>query len=140
MKRTIDGVTFEVTPLGFKQARVAFVRLTKALGPALAHVDTDAPDMAAALSALVERVGDDDLEWFADVFGETTRFSTDGSKWPYLHADLRESLFSGGKLMLFFQWLAFALEVNFSDFLVFLTRASGGAAPSAEDKIPDSVA
>ena len=120
-KKTIDGVTFEVTPLGYAVGRKAFVRLTKAVGPALAEAaqGSEEGSMSAALERLVSSVEDSDLEWFADVLGKTTRFSTDGSKWPFLSEANRETLFSG-RIFLFFQWLAFALEVNFSDFLSFL--------------------
>jgi len=124
-KKTIDGVTFEVTPLGYSTGRKAFVRLSKAVGPALAEAAGGGPDpdMAAALGSLVQNVEDDDLEWFADVLGKTTRFSSDGGdKWPFLTEANREVLFSG-RIFLFFQWLAFALEVNFSDFLSFLKSA-----------------
>lgn len=131
-KRTIEGVTFEVTPLGHKTARGAFVRLSRAVGPALAKAAgsgdvTDLTgadvDVAAALAALVDQVSDGDLEWFSDVLGKTTRFSQDGEKWPQLDSSNREVLF-GGRLLLFFRWLVFALEVNYSDFFAFLRSAS----------------
>jgi len=136
--REIDGYKFEVMPLGFKAARSAFVRLTKALGPALARAANAAPDLeslrtsaaqmdlVSAVSELADRVSDDELEWFADTFGKTTRFSRTGEQWPYLTADNREALFSGGSLLLFFRWLAFALEVNFADFFEWLRRAGDG--------------
>lgn len=133
-KRTIDGVIFEVTPLGYREGRKAFVRLSKAVGPALAQASSGGDmadlsgsdvDVAAALSALVSEVSDGDLEWFADILGKTTRFSRGGDKWPYLVEANREALFAG-EILLFFKWLAFALEVNFSDFLSFLRPAKSG--------------
>jgi hypothetical protein len=136
-KKTIDGVTFEVTPLGHKKARKAFMRLSKAIGPALAGAagSGDVSDLtgadvniAAALGELVNHVSDEDLEWFSDVFGRTTRFSTDGQKWPFLDAANREVLFSG-RLLLFFHWLAFALEENFSDFLDWLRPEASADGP-----------
>lgn len=133
-RRTIDGVEFEVTPLGHKLARQGFVRLSKIIGPALAAAPTgqDA-DMQAALGMLVDRADDSDLEWFGDAFGKASRFSTDGgTRWPFLGAPEREALFTG-RLMLYFQWLIFALEVNYSDFLDWLKRAAAGAAPPASE-------
>ena len=129
--KVIDGVTFEVTPLGFKRGRQAFVRLGKAVGPALGAVDSvealQAGDgVSKALERLLLDVSDDDLEWFAETFGETTRFWRDVSKGqPYLKSDNREALFAG-QLMLFFKWLMFACEVNFSDFLGFVRPAKSG--------------
>ena len=137
-KRTIDGITFEVTQLGFAKSRQAFVRLAKAVGPALAKIADSAPSLAdmrkiapgslaEAVETLISNVGDSDLEWFADVFGSVTRYSVDGERWPFLRAEDREELFSG-RILLFFAWLAFALEVNYSDFLSVL------APPPAADR------
>lgn len=121
-KRVIDGVHFECTPLGFAASRKAFVRLTKIAGPALAS--GGGANTAEVFAVLSERVSDEDLEWFADLFGATTRFSHDGDAWPFLKADNREVLFGGGRLGLFFQWLMFALEVNYSDFFEWLRSAA----------------
>lgn len=130
-QRTIDGIAFEVTPLGYKKARQVFVRLTKTIGPALAMGAEGADvDMAAVLGVLTDRVSDADLEYFGEVFGSTTKYSTDGERWPFLRAADQETLFAG-QLMLFFRWLAFCLEVNFSDFLDFLKSAEVGGGPGA---------
>jgi len=134
-KKTIDGITFEVTPLGFKQGRKAFVRLSKALGPALgAAPSVDALKAGRNVSAILERlvaeVSDDDLEWFASTLGDkNTRYSTDLEAWPFLNSANRETLFQG-RLTLFFKWLIFALEVNFSDFLDLLKSVKTDGAPS----------
>lgn len=140
-RKTIEGVTFCVTPLGYGKARKAFVRLTKAVGPALASgagVKPEDMDVQAILGALVDNVDDSDLEWFAEAFGTATKFSTDGDKFPFLRGPEREVLFTG-RLLLFFQWLAFALEVNFSDFLDFLKSADQGGGPvaSAQSDLTD---
>ncbi len=145
-EKVLGGIHFRVTPLGFKEARRAFVRLTKAVGPALARAadGTDPAnarpedlDMGSVLEALVDRVEDSDLEWFANVFGKTTTFSRDGQKWPILREAEREVLFGGGQLMLFFEWLKFCLEVNFADFLDFVRRAKPDDALT-ETQSPDS--
>lgn len=141
VKKTISGVTFEVTPLGHAQGRRGFVRLAKVLGPALAAGagarGKGTEDMSRALEGLAERLSDEDLEWFSEAFGGATRFSTDDpKKWPYLTEANRESLFQG-RIVLFFEWLLFALEVNYSDFLEWFRRATNAAAP-AENQTPDS--
>ena len=130
-KKTIGDITFEVTPLGFKQGRKAFVRLSKALSPSLGELTAakdlfDAGTIAGALEKLLDHISDEDLDWFAEVMGKGTRFSRDGDKWPFLNEANREALFAGN-LMLFFQWLVFCFEVNFSDFLgLFKDALKGG--------------
>lgn len=128
---TIDGVTFEVTPLGYKAQRAAFVRLSKALGPALAALADKAPNLASinlvgAVTAAVEGVSDDDLEWAAETFGEATRFwSSDPTRKPFLRAQEREALFGERGLVLFFKWLALCLRANFAPFFVALSGSKG---------------
>ena len=135
-KRTIEGVTFEVTPLGFKRGRRAFVRLSKAIGPALGAADSvdalrQGRGVTEVLEKLLDSVSDEDLEWFADVLGKGTRFSRDGDKWPFLNESNRDALF-GGELVLFFRWLMFALEVNFSDFLELFKSGKTASDPSPQ--------
>lgn len=138
-EREIDGVRFRMTPLGFAKARRIFVRLTKIAGPAMAKAAPQgASDLADAMAVLTEKVSDADLEDLAETFGDCTRFSQDGDAWPFLNKANREALFSGGRLMLFFQWLAFALEVNYSDFFEWLKSAGGAAGqPSQSEKATD---
>lgn len=138
--KTIDGIQFRITPLGFNEGRRGFVRLSKLLGPALgaaASAGTKDPEgLAGALERALGGLTDEDLEWFADVMGKATQFSDDGSRWPWLTKDNREALFSG-RLMLFFRWLVFALEVNYSDFLDWLKSEIGDGAPAGPAS-PDS--
>ncbi len=133
--KEINGVTFEVTQLGFKSGRAVFMRVSKLIGPSLAALAHGAPSLKTvtsealltALSKALMTVNDDDLEYLASQFGETTRFHKgDPSKSPFLKADNREELFSGN-LVLFFQWLMFCLEVNFSDFLAAWAGLSASA-------------
>lgn len=128
---TIEGVTFTVTPLRLKKSREVFLRLTKRVAPGLGALldalasgggslmDSDAGKIGGALEALVGPLSDEDLDWISDAFGETTTFSTDGEKTPYLTAANRESLFQG-RLVLFFRWIAYCIEVNYADFFALL--------------------
>lgn len=142
--KTIEGVTFYVTPLGFKAQRRGFVRLSKAVGPSLAVMSSgtapapseaeqepaQAVEMGPAIRELVDRISDEDLEWFEQLFGPTTMFSVDDpEKTPILREPEREILFRG-RLALYFQWLAFCLEVNYSDFLSWLKSAVSGGGRS----------
>lgn len=129
-RKTIDGVTFEVTPLGFRKGRQAFTRLAKALGPALGAAESvtelaQGQGVNKVLERLVGEVSDDDLDWFSETFAETTRFSRDGERWPTMRSAEQDALF-GGNLTLFFRWLMFCMEVNFSDFLGLLRSAKSG--------------
>ncbi len=125
--RVIDGISFEVTPLGFTAGRKLFVRLSKALGPALAHLAGGAPSLAAldlprAVASALESLTDADLDWASEILGDCTRvWEDDASKKPFLDKSHRESLFSG-RILLFFRWLAFALEVNYSDFFAVFAK------------------
>lgn len=135
---TIDGVSFRVAQLGFKKARKVFMRVSKVLGPALATLGAESQAgeeisneaILGAISGTLATVSDEDLDWLADTFGETTWFSRDREKWPLLKEANREMLFGGGNLLLFFRWIKFCLEVNFSDFLSVLgPRKDGGPDP-----------
>lgn len=139
--RTIDGVTFSVTQLGFREGRRAFMRLSKSIGPGMTAMlagaasikDVQAQGLAAGVGRLIQDVSDEDLEYFAEVFGKVTRYHTgDSSKRPVLKDTDRESLFAG-RLMLFFKWLAFAAEVNFADFFAALAESPDDGQGSGDE-------
>lgn len=133
--RTIGQTQYRVAPLGFGSGRRLFLDLSKALGPALASLATGGrPTPAQALSALstaIQGVNDAALESWAETLGDVTQYSVDGGqKWPTLNKANREILFSGA-ILSFFEWLAFAVEVQFSDFFDLLKPAPGGSDPPA---------
>lgn len=129
--RTIDGVTFYVDQLRFKTARQVLLRLSKRVAPGLGAVleamasgsgevmDADTGKIGEALENLLAPLSDEDLDYFAQAFGEVTRFSSDGDKKPYLTPDNQEVLFRG-RVLLYFRWLAFCVEANYSDFFALL--------------------
>jgi hypothetical protein len=137
--REIGGVRFEVTQLGFAKSRAVFVRLAKCIGPSFAQL-AGTPSLmdlgstvadagfARAVETLLANVHDDDLEYFAaELGGDHARYSIDGGDHrPKLDRSGREACFEG-RLDLFFSWLAFALEANYSDFF----RAIAAAIPKA---------
>lgn len=142
--REIDGYMFEVTPLGFVQGRRLFVRLSKALGPGLVALAGGAAslaslDLVTVSRDLIQNLDDAELEHMAETLGEVTRYwPADNPKAkPYLHKDARETLFSGS-ILLFFRWLAFACEVQFSDFFDMLRRALAAKAPAPGASTPAS--
>lgn len=127
----IGEVQFRVTQEGFASGRAVFVRVARALGPALSALATN--NLEAAAKHAVENLNDADLEFLADRLGASTQFSTDGGvRWPFLGKAEREELFAGN-LYLFFQWLFFALRVNYADFFDAL---SARPAPAREGETP----
>ncbi len=118
--REIDGIQFRVTQLGFASGRKLLVRLAKTMGPSLATLAGGAKslkdvDLVSLVRTAVEGLEDSDLESYAEILGEVTQWSTGGGKWPALSYANREELFSG-RILLFFRWLMFALEVQYADF------------------------
>lgn len=139
-KKTIDGITFEVTLLPGTKAMEALVRISRVLGPAMA-VLADRPGssladlpLAGMVSRGLETLSFEDLTWLSDLFGERTRFSRDGGKkWPFLSEPNRDELFAG-RTTLWLKWLWFALECNYADFLEPLRGRAG--APEAPTPTP----
>lgn len=125
-----------MTQLPFGKSRGVFMRLAKAVGPVLSAIPMRPGDpfpIMEALAQVVERVSDAELERLTDDLCSdgACAYSHDGAKWPLMHKDNRETLFEGD-LMLYFKWLAFATEVNFSAFFAGFA-APKGSAPSPED-------
>lgn len=137
------AVLFRVTQEGFATGRAIFVKLAKAIGPALGALATGGKEpLAAALKAATENLSDPDLAWLTEKLGASTQFSTDGGeKWPFMTKENQEELF-GGNLVLYFGWLYFALRVNFSDFSDALSSLPGfvreGGTPQNSPKSPNS--
>lgn len=151
----IDGIGFEVTQLGMRKGRALFVRLAKALGPALAVALDGAPSLAAlaqasaapgaALSSggaagglapavikALEGLSDDDLAATMADLSEVTRYAPGGaasSKWPILDAANQEELFAG-RILLLVKFLGFAIRVQFADFFGELAALGSAAAPA----------
>lgn len=139
---TIDGVRFSVVPLSSKRARRLFVRLARALGPALAVMLDGAPSLAAlvarlsagggladAVAKLCTSLEAEDLDAAFAEMVDTVQFSHDGAAWPYLNAANQEELFRG-RMLLSLRLLAFFVQAQFRDFADALTQPHGGAAPA----------
>lgn len=129
-RKEIEGLHFEVTQLGFAKSRQVFVRLSKALGPALAAFldgkqSLASVDLRGALVDLLDRLSEADLVAVSDALMTDAKVSRDGTKWPFLK-DQAEEIFAG-RMLTYFQWLAFALEVNYSDFFGALRGLAGPA-------------
>ena len=141
--KLIGSNRYYVTQLGAGKGRQALSRLVKVLGPVVAHIVSDAKPGAAAsalsrvsgdalkgaLLELSERISEADINYFCETFGQFSKVDTGDGKRPQMSLEFQNLHFAGkyGEMM---QWLAFAAEVNFSDFFGVL-GASGGAPEAA---------
>ena len=110
--KTIGSATYKVTSLGASQGRALLVRLAKTLGPS-AEMLLSGRASAWALAALLERLTDDDLTYACQVLGATTQLEAVPGRSVQLTLENQEIHFSGAYWEMF-QWLSFALEVNFA--------------------------
>ena len=129
--KEIDGARLRVTQLPYTSARKTLVRLTKLLGPALVSAASLGQaalsaglGMGPALGDFFDRLTDEELEHFAKTFGQHSQIMTPDGTWVYLDAKNR-SIYFAGRLMLFFRWLEYAIEVNYDDFLAVLKGPKG---------------
>lgn len=129
--KTIDGITFEVTQLPYTRGHKVLLRLFRALAPAVAEALGQAPELkerelgsldirdvkpalAAAVGRLVQDLSEEDFDFVNDELASHSFVLQDGKKLK-LQSE-REFLFAGN-YWLMFQWLAFAVKVNFLGFL-----------------------
>lgn len=143
--RTIDGVSFEISQLGFTSQRKIFVKLAKTLGPGMAKMLAAVPSLDAmrganfdaygasdALSELLVHLDDTTLEYFFEEFGKNSRYlDTSKDAKPVMHSAIRETIFRG-RLLLAFKWLAASIEVNYADFFSALRGGTDDDLPAPE--------
>jgi hypothetical protein len=145
--RTIDGLTFHVTQLPLTKARATLVLLGQRIAPGLEGLsaamasgggslgDADGTAVLGALGKLLEGLSDADLETLSETFGSASTVDVGDGKTPYLDRARRETVFHGGNLTTYFRWLAFAVEVNYSDFFALVASLPGpGHAPARAGK------
>lgn len=99
--REIDGITYEVTPLGAIKGSQVFVRLLKVLGPVFTSKD---------VGSLFEHLTEEDMNYLREAFAPTTLVMGKGQ------LDKIFDIHFAGQMMSMLKWLFFAMEVNFSDF------------------------
>lgn len=119
-KKTINGTTFEVQKFPAKRGLQVLTKLGNMVGPALGGLGDrldEADSTAAGLSALgraLETLEFERLEWLIDAMAEVT--IVHGAKGTAKLPDVFDAIFAGAYAKVF-QWLMFALEVNFGSFL-----------------------
>lgn len=127
--QTIGAYTYTVFPLTAIPGRRAFVRLAKALGPALGVAATvkegDETGMVNAFARLMGALSEDDVDYFCDLFAQSTTVRM-GKDEPKLF-DIFDIHFAG-RYMEMFRWLAFCVGVNYGDFFAGLRKAKAESA------------
>ena len=110
---TLNGKRIKVTQLGFEEGMDLLVVLTKALGPSLGALASDAKQIAPALSEFAKQLNTNDLKYVVSTLAKSTRINREGDKWPLLEPEVDLA----GEYGFLCKWLGFALETNYSDFL-----------------------
>lgn len=119
--KTIGEHSYKVTQFGAKKGRSVLFQLSKMLGPALGAL-TDG-DLPQAMAAFARTANENDFDSLCDAFAGSTvvmvsqRLSDGGTREvPFPLSQIFDTHFAGryGEMLL---WLAFSIEVNFSDFL-----------------------
>lgn len=133
-QRVIDGLKFRVSQLECEKAEDLLADMFKLLGPtgaaflgqlelkqvaegpagALADTKLDSPGILAAMRELADRLDTQVYHRMCRELAQVT-FVQMGDAWPKL-SDVSAEIFAG-KLTRKWKWFAFALEVQFSDFL-----------------------
>jgi hypothetical protein len=108
---TIDGVNFKVTQLGYADG---IELLTKLLALAGAAFEKDEGKDSFSLARLAARLTANDLKMVIEKLASRTVIEREPStdKWPKLEPEVDLA----GNYGLMFNWLKFALEVNYGGF------------------------
>ena len=140
VSREIDGHVYTCTQLGFSDARGVLTLLTKKVMPGLALGlagavsglqkdgakglgDLDFGEVAEGVLRLVKDLDEADLVALEERFGKTCTVQVDGRA-PVLTKENLGPHFQG-KLLSYFKWLAFCVEVNYADFFALARGLQG---------------
>ncbi len=132
-EREIGGHTFRFTKLGYRRARAVLVRTAKVLGPAMSGLSTldpaklsvaDIGSLSGAITAALDSLTDDDLEFVTQAFGEHSSIKV-GEAWAPLADEAKRGVyFDRAGLGVYFAWLRAAYEVTYGDFFAELRAAA----------------
>lgn len=109
---TIGAFRYRIYLLDATKGYPIFVKLLRALGPALSGLSTQDP--VAALGALLRSLEVELVAELTSVFGSSSDVEIDG-KWPQVKAVF--ALHFAGKYVHMIEWLVECCKHNFSDFL-----------------------
>lgn len=115
--REIDGITFEVRRLPLKPSRDTLLKLTKMASPALAEfirTGQGALGMASGVARLLATLEPSDLDELCSTFAAVTRVKVANA---FLDLGAAGDSIFADNVATQLAWLAFALEVNFAEYL-----------------------
>jgi hypothetical protein len=141
-EKTIGDVTYKVTPLVATKGRKVFLRLLKAVSPAISsfggfnseNIDSVLGAIGAALRQM--DVSEEDFEYFIQTFTSTTRLVMPDGREPKLE-DVFDTHFAQSYGTMF-KWLYFCLEVNFGSIPKELGIEIKKNAPKEAPKAPEA--
>ncbi len=115
----IGDSVYTVKPLGAITGRKVFARLVRALGRTIGGLDKakelDRAAVMAAISAALDSLDDDTVDFLCEKFGESTTVLRENGRTPTLKGPIFDDEFSG-KYAAMTEWLVCCVEVNFADF------------------------
>ena len=117
---TLDGVEYEATQLGALEGRKIWLRLLKALAPAVKeltsanHLTMEA--VGGGLAAAVENLSEEDYELMMKAFAKRCSVRI-GEKWPSLSDETTFDQHFAGRYTHMSKWFGECAAFNFADFL-----------------------
>jgi hypothetical protein len=144
--KTIGDYTYQVTQLGARQGRRVLVTLFRAIGPAMADLAKAGKggaeeSLAAALGGLARSVTADDLDGLCEAFAASTKVLlptqtvAGAGTLPQDLSPIFDTHFRG-RYSSMIGWLAFAIQVNYSDFFDAAGEGLGGLLRRAPSESP----
>lgn len=147
--RTIGRATYRVTQLPSSKGREVLTKLIKLAGPSLSRLlqdfngeklsvlDLDTGAVGQALEQLAANLGERDLDYFCEVFGESSVL-LQGASQPKLTKEFQDFHFAGEYLEMF-KWLLFSLEVNYRGFFPGGLSLNNGASVARPGTVSASI-
>lgn len=144
-ERQIGEHTYRVTQLTTLKARALFARLVQFLGPGVATAISSGNvssilnmDIGALVGSLADKFTDNELAYFCTQLGSCSEIVVDGKTQTLTNAII--DVHFAGHLLDMFKWMAFALEVQFSDFLSEWKRIQAAALEAKAKSVQNSPA
>lgn len=141
--KIIDGTEYRIRYLPPREVLKYSVRLSKLLLPAIGEGLNGAKSIESALegelslgsamAVLADRLDEQLLQDLTTVLSRVTSYGVD-NRWPELSSTIDVQFL--GKPDVMFEWLFFALEVNFSPFLSMLKSKLSFMKKEEEEKEP----
>lgn len=126
-EKTIGEYTFEVSSLGFKDGRAVQEKAAKMLF-IVASDEGKLGFSPLLVASFADEMKDVDFEFVINKLAEKSRVKQPGGQYLPLNAQ-KEIVFAANNLDMMYEWLHFALEVNFPSFLDKLKKVQNIAGP-----------